>query len=196
MSKAEFVRSLQFESKALSPFDISQRLRQTHSCVSIYQGDADLKVSEYRGYMVRYREKRDRTPENPELYVCVISLKQSKPWQDLVWVKEILHILDKKEHFTSSQDALGHMLDSRRVLTRGGDATPLNVGADKNGFTLALGAKVPMVYRNSLRNTKVRPSLDSLEAALLVPKEFIDWLLADEFEQIFETALAECDLLE
>jgi hypothetical protein len=84
------------------------------------------------------------------------------------------------------------MLDSRRVLAKNGDATPLNVVADKNGFTLALGAKVPMVYRNSLRNSRVRPSLESLEAALLVPKEFIDWLLTEEFERYFETALAEC----
>jgi hypothetical protein len=143
--------------------------------------------------MIRFSEKRDRTPENPELYVCVISLKQSKSWQDLVWVKEILQILDKKAHFTSAADALGHMLDSRTVLAKNGDATPPNVMADKNGFTLALGAKVPMVYRTSLRNSRVRPSLDALEAALLVPKEFIDWLLTEQFERDFDTALAECD---
>jgi meiotically up-regulated gene 157 (Mug157) protein len=67
------------------------------------------------------------------------------------------------------------------------------VVADKNGFTLALGTKVPMVYRTSLRNTKVRPSLDALEATLLVPKEFIEWLLTDHFEEFFEQALVECN---
>jgi hypothetical protein len=193
MSKAEFVRSLQYESKALSPFDISQRLRQTHSCVSTSQGDPYLDIELYRGYMVRFREKRDRTPENPELYVCVVSTQQSLAWQQLIWAKEILQILDRPEHRTGSKEALGHMMDSRKVLAQNGGQTPLNVVADKNGFTLALGAKVPMVYRNSLRSVKVRPSLEALEATLLVPKEFIEWLLTDHFEGTFEQALIECD---
>jgi hypothetical protein len=143
--------------------------------------------------MVRFREKRDRTPENPELYVCVVSTQQTMAWQQLVWAKEILQILDRPEHRTGSKSSLGHMMDSRKVLSENGDKTPLNVVADKNGFTLALGTKVPMVYRTSLRNTKVRPSLDALEATLLVPKEFIEWLLTDHFEEFFEQALVECD---
>lgn len=193
MSKANFIRSLQYESKALSPFDISQRLRQTHSCVSICRLDPKLDVKQYRGYMVRYGEKRDRTPENPELYTCVVSSQQSMAWQQLVWAKEILQILDHPEHRTGAKVALGDMLDSRKVLVKNGDSTPLNVVADRNGFTLALGSKVPMVYRTSLRNSRVRPSPETLESTLLVPAEFIDWLLTDDFERHFEKALIECD---
>ncbi len=193
MSKADFVRSLQFESKALSPFDISQRLRQTHSCVSICQLDDGLDVRAYRGYMVRFVEKRDRTPENPELYVCVVSSQQSMAWQQLIWVKEILQILDRSEHRTDTQAALGAMLDNRKVLTGNGNGIPGNVVADKIGLTLALGCKVPMVYRTSLRNTKVRPSNEALEATLLVPAFLIDWLLSDEFEKVFEQALIDCN---
>jgi hypothetical protein len=193
MSKADFVESLQFESKALSPFDISQRLRQQHGCVSICQLDDELNVEKYRGYMLRYQEKRDRSPQNPELYVCVVSTRQSLAWQQLVWAKEILQILDRPEHRTGSRRALGDMMDSRQVLTDNGDDTPLNVVADRIGFTLALGSKVPRVYRNSLRNTLTLPSLESLEAILLVPKTFIPWLLTPGFETRFEGALEACD---
>jgi hypothetical protein len=114
-------------------------------------------------------------------------------WQQLVWAKEILQILDRPEHHTGSKAALGHMMDSRKVLAPNGHETPLNVVADKNGFVLALGSKVPMAYRSSLRDTKVRPSLDILESTLLIPKEFIEMLLSTEFEANFEKALAECD---
>jgi hypothetical protein len=138
MSKADFVRSLQFESKALSPFDISQRLRQLHCCVSVCQLDPDLSSAEYRGYMVRYREKRDRSPENPELYVCVVSADQSIAWQQLTWAKEILQILDRPEHRTGNRTALGAMMDVRKVRTPNGNGTPLNVMADKNGLSQQL----------------------------------------------------------
>jgi hypothetical protein len=188
MSKANFVMSLQYESKALSPFDISQRLRQTHSCVSVYRGDPELKSRVIRGYMVRPPEKPDRTPENPELYVCVISLDQSKAWQD----KEILGILDTPEHHTNTKAKLGDMLDNRRVLTQNGHGTPPNVVADKIGFTLALGTMVPMVYRTSLRAMKNRPPLEVLEGTISVPKEFIEWILTDEFEHSFSKAIADC----
>lgn len=191
MSKADFIRSLQYESKPLSPFDISQRLRQTHSCVCIYQGDPELPIEEYRGYMIRFREKRERTPDNPELYVCVVSLRQSKQWQDLVWTKEILQILDRPEHRTASKASLGHMLDSRQVLAEHTDGIPLNVMADKNGFTLAVGSMVPTVYRTMLRSPKSRPS--PLEATLPISQEFIPWVLSPQFEQNFEAALSQCD---
>jgi len=193
MSKAAFVRSLQTESKALHPFDISQRLRQLHGCVSVSLLDDHLSAKEIRGYMMRYREKPDRSPENPELYICVVSADQSHAWQSLVWAKEILHVLDRSEHRTASKDALGRMLDSRKVLTPNGHETPLNVAADKNGFVLALGSKVPQVYRNALRNAKVTPSIEALENTLLVPAEFIGMLLSEEFEATFEKAIAECD---
>ena len=58
---------------------------------------------------------------------------------------------------------------------------------------LALGSKVPRDYRNSLRDTKARPSMETLERILLVPNEFIERLLSDEFEARFEQALKECD---
>lgn len=193
MSKAEFVKSLQFESKALSPFDISQRLRQLHSCVSICLLDEGLNPEEYRGYMLRYEPKPNRSPQNPELYVCVVSAQQSMAWQQLVWAKEILQILDRPEHRTDSKVALEHMMASRAVLVPNAEETPLNVVADKNGFLLALGSKVPRDYRNSLRDTKSRPSVETLEGILLVPKEFIERLLSDEFEAQFEQALRECD---
>jgi hypothetical protein len=86
------------------------------------------------------------------------------------------------------------MMASRAVLAPNGNGTPLNVVADKNGFLLALGSKVLRDYRNSLRDTKARPSLETLEGILLlVPKEFIERLLSDEFEAQFEQALKECD---
>jgi hypothetical protein len=192
MSKSDFIRSLQFEPKALSPFDISQRLRQQYSCVSIYQGDPDLDFRKRRGYMVRYQPKAERTPENPELYTCVIALNQSPAWQDLVWAKEILHILDGPGHATHA-DNLGDMLDSRAVNGPTGDGTPLNVMADKNGFILALGCKIPHTYRVSLRKSLDRPGHDQLEKTLMVPTDFIEDLLNPKFEEEFATALAECD---
>jgi hypothetical protein len=191
MSKSEFIRSLQFESKALSPFDISQRLRQQYSCVSVYQGDPKLDPKKHRGYMTRFREKPDKTPENPELYVCIIASNQPKSWQDLVWTKEILHILDRNAHWTQNKNALGHMLDNRTTLEPHDDGTPLNVKADKNGVTLALGCKVPHTYRTSLR--KARPALGALEGMLLVPAEYCEWLLTDDFETHFGNAVGECD---
>ena len=193
MSKAKFINSLQFETKPLSPYDISQRLCQDYACVSICQMDPDLRIEVYRGYMVRFAEKPDRSPQNPELYTCVVSLRQSLPWQQIVWAKEILQILDRAEHRTNSRLALGHMMDNREVFALNGRGTPLNVMADKNGLTLALGSKVPRTSRNALRNARVRPSNEALEGILLVPIDFIPWLLSEEFETDFERALAECD---
>jgi len=194
MSKSEFIRSLQHEEKALSPFDISQRIRLKHGCVSTYLGDKYLDIAEYRGYMIRFKEKPNRSPEDPELYVCVISLQQTKPWQDLVWTKEILQILDGKNHRTDSREALGHMLDSRDVQRRS-NGTPLNVRADMNGLALALGATIPKAYRTILRQQnfidKHPPA--QLEQTLLVPAEFLTWVISEEFEKNFETAVHECD---
>lgn len=195
MSKSEFIRSLQHEEKGLSPYDVSQRVRLSHSCVSTYQGDPLLKVADYRGYMTRFEEKTDRTPANPELYVCIISLDQSKQWQDLVWTKEILQILDDKGHRTYNKDALAHMLDNRAAQGPTPNGTPLNVMADKNGFTLALGSMVPKGYRDILRKQRAKENVkvELLEKQILVPAEFIEWLLSDKFEADFETALKECD---
>lgn len=189
MSKSTFVRSLQVETKALSPFDISQRLRQEYGCVSIYKADPNLDIAKFRGYMIR-SYKEDRSPENPEVYICVISTLQSKPYQDLTWTKEILHILDAPSHRTDSE-SLGHMLDNRETTGRTGNGTPPNVMADKNGVTLALGCMVPRTYRNSLRTSGLQ--IEQLEGMLSVPQEYIPWLLFQEFEADFEAAVAECD---
>jgi hypothetical protein len=195
MSKSEFIRSLQSENKLLSPPEISQRIRRGYSCVSTYRGDPKLDIRMYRGYMIRWTEKPNRTPDDPDWYECVISLDQSKQWQDLVWTKEILGILDGPKHWTRDRASLGNMLDSRESRGPSGDSTPLNVKADKNGLTLALGCAVPRAYRKTLREqnylTKHAPA--QLETMLLVPAEFIKWLLSPEFEADFDRALVECD---
>ena len=195
MSKSAFVRSIQEERLALSPFDVSQRLRLQHGLVSVYQGDAELEIEDYRGYMVRYPAKHTPTPQNPELYVCVISLKQPTAMQNLVWTKEIIQVLDRPEHRTNNKEALGHMLDNRSVADPHTPATPANVKADKDGFTLALGCTVPYAYREILRREKYleRFSLEQLEEQLLVPAEYIQRLLNPSFETEFEACLLQCD---
>jgi hypothetical protein len=195
MSKSAFVRSLQEDRLALRPFDVSQRLRLQHGFVSVYQGDAELEIEDYRGYMVRYPAKHPPTPQNPELYVCVISLKQGKAMQNLVWTKEIIQVLDRSEHRTNNKDALGHMIDNRSVGAPHTPATPLNVKADKDGFTLALGCTVPYAYREILRREKYieRFTLEQLEEQLLVPAEYIKQLLDPSFEAEFEAKLLQCD---
>jgi hypothetical protein len=196
MTKSEFIRSLQSESIALSPYQVSQRLRLACGCVSVFQGDHELDPADYRGYMLRYAEKPDRTPENPELYVCVISLRQGKAWQDLIWTKEILGVLDHPEHRTKDRTSLGHMIDNRSALPPHGAGTPANVIADKNGFTLALGCAVPFEYRKVLRKEKYldRFSGEQLEELLLIPEEFIAHLLSEGFEKSFEEALQHSDM--
>ena len=189
MSKLDFVASLQAEIKALSPFEISQRLRVAHGCVCIYQGDPDLEIEDYRGYMVRLAEKANRSPENPEQYMCVVSLRQSPAWQNLVWIKEILGILDGPEHWTKNKASLGHMIDSRETIGPHAAGTPPNVLADKNGFTLAVGCAVPGAYRRSLRDQRQRKRAEELESELLVPREFIDWMISPAFEEQFQAAL-------
>jgi hypothetical protein len=195
MSKSEFIRSLQSENKLLSPPEISQRIREKHSCVSTYRGDPKLDVRMYRGYMIRWTEKPNKTPDDPDWYECIISLDQSKQWQDLVWTKEILGILDGPDHWTRDKSSLGDMLDNRAPREPHGVSTPLNVKADKNGLTLALGCAVPRAYRKTLRDQKFseKYSTKQLETMLLVPEEFIAVLLGPEFETDFDRALAECE---
>lgn len=195
MPKANFVRSLQCECKPLSPYDISQRIRLQYSCVSTFQGDADLDPTMWRAYMVRYKEKPKRTPEDPEWYSCVVSLQQSKPWQDLSWTKEILQILDKPSHRTNNLVALKAMFNNRHA---GGcliAEAPGNVKADLNGFSLALGAAIPLGYRKILRAQKYleRHSAQDLEQMLNIPSELIPELISDDFEVGFEAALTMAD---
>jgi hypothetical protein len=67
------------------------------------------------------------------------------------------------------------------------------LGDTRNGIALALGCKLPHTYRVSLRR-QPRPTLKQLEATLLVPAEFLDWILSgDDFEKRFTDAIVECD---
>lgn len=193
MSKSELIRSLQSEEKALSPFDISQRIRIDYGCVSVYKGDPDLPIEAYRGFMIRFAEKPNRSAKDPELYTCTISLRQTKPWQDLVWTKEILQILDNVGHRTGDRDALGHLLEMQPQWRSNG--TPLNVRADMNGLALALGATIPHAYRTILRQQNFIQNHPpaQLEQVLLVPAEFLAWVMSEQFEADFEKAIIECD---
>lgn len=193
-SKADFIRSLQSEIKGLSPYDISQRLRLECGCVSIYHGDDELSVEDFRGYMVKFTDKPNRSPNDPELYVCVISLQQSKAWQDVVWIKEILQILDRIDQRTDDPAKLRSMLANRAVATPNGTGTPGHVVADKNGLTLALGSAIPRGYRKVLRDQNYldRYDVDELEHMLLIPAEWVEFLLDESFEPVFEEALASC----
>lgn len=192
--KSEFIRHLQTDVKALSPFEISQQIRLKYFFVSTYQGDPELRVSDFRGYMVKYSEKLHRSAEDPELYTCIISLEQSKAWQDLIWIKEILQILDHPEHRTNERDKLGRMLDNRQTNSPNGRDTPLNVMADKVGLTLALGSAIPHAYREILREQRYleRYSPDDLEQILNIPAELIPIVLETTFEKTFEDALLSC----
>ncbi len=195
MSKSAFVRSLQPETLALSPYHISQKLRLAHGCVSIYRGDPELVAALVRAYMIRFEGPEVGSSEEPIIYQCVVSLGQSPAWQSLAWTKEIIHILDRPEHRTGNKEALGHMLDNRDTSTEHSENTPYNVRADKDGFTLALGCTVPQGYRHILRTDKYieRFTPAQLEEIIPVPSEYIPQLLDPQFEGQFEKALLACD---
>lgn len=150
-----------------------------------------MSVDHFRGYMVKAGEKLDPTPEDPELYTCVISLEQNKAWQDIVWIKEILQVLDSKKYRTDTPEKLGQMLDNRRTNTVNGTDTPPHVAADKLGLTLALGSAIPHSYREILRAEKYLEKFtkEELEDLLIVPKELIEDVLRPQFEVRFEQAL-------
>jgi hypothetical protein len=157
-------------------------------------GDADLPIEHYRGYMIRYHAKPNRSPEDPEHYICVTSLRQSKQWIDLVWIKEILGILDGTDHWTTNKLLLGHMLDHRDVVSRS-VGTPLNVMADRNGLVLALGCTIPLAYRHTLREQRytAKYTPQQMESMIFIPAEFVEYVLNPAFEEVFEQALTECD---
>ena len=115
----------------LTPYQVSQEIRKKRRYVcSTWMGDPELPIEHYRGYMVRYHAKPNRSPEEPEHYICVTSLRQTKQWIDLVWIKEILGISDGTDHWTTNKLLLGHMLDHRDAEVRS-PGTPLNVMADQ-----------------------------------------------------------------
>jgi hypothetical protein len=186
---------MQVEKQTIHPHAISQRLRIAYGVVSICLIDNDLPIEEYRAYMLRGSEKADRSAEDPELYTCIVSGKQSQAWQMLSWAKEILQVLDKNGARTDSKSKLSDMIANRSVTDLHADDTPSNVIADKDGLVLAIGSVVPMAYRKILRNQRVleHNSIKSLEPQLLIPSDFIEYLLVDDFEVKFEQALAKED---
>jgi hypothetical protein len=170
-------------------------IRERYSCVSVCMWDARLDSRMHRGYMLPTPRNPSRSPDHPDLYVCVLSTDQNKPWQDLVWTKELLGILDDPSHWTTNKQLLGHTLDNRESTNPHEPGTPLNVMADKNGVALALGCAVPGAYRAKLRaeDCLSKYSSEDLEEILCVPAEFFVWLFGPQFETDFERALKECD---
>lgn len=190
ITKAEFVRSLQEEVRVLHPYEVSQRLREAYGVVSVCQIDEDLSASEYRGYMIRGPIRDDRSPENPELYTCVVSADQSYGWQKIVWTKEILQILDA--HRTSSRELLERSLEMRVALEPHDDDTPPHVIADKEGLLLALGVTMPLAFRNSQRSqvdSLIKRPRSQLEQLFSIPSELLRFVLSKEFEGRFNDAL-------
>ncbi|NIY77953.1 hypothetical protein HCZ23_00515 [Celeribacter sp. HF31] len=192
-TKRGFIESLQVKDTLLSPYEISQEMRLAIGCVSVCSFDEQLQIEHFRGYMIRHK-KRDRSPENPELYDCVVSTNQSRAWQHIVWIKEILHIFDQEKQRTQRADALKEMLLSRDTGTPSNGSTGLNVIADKEGLVLALGSAVPRRYRTVLRDQEFlqRYTPEQLEVMLTVPKEKMAFLLDAEFEVKFNSALENC----
>lgn len=191
MKKCEFVESLQAKPQPLHPHQISQEIRLKIGFLSTNRIDAELDVELLRGYFVKGEDKPNRSPEDPELFECVVSGRQSQSWQMLVWTKEILHILDNTASRTSNSDALKRTIENRFVSWAPNQDTPLNVAADVNGFIFALACMVPFEYRKMLR-ARVKgldPDFDQLENQLLVPPEYIHLILDESFEEKLRIAL-------
>lgn len=194
-AKVEFVQSLQGESQALWPFDISQRIRERFSWLCLYRGDPELEPTVFRGYMVRPRTASAHSSEDPAAFWCVVSTKQSMGWQNIVWTKEMLQALDSEGELTSDAEKLDQVIDMRDVHAPNSCDTPPNVVADRNGFTLALGCAIPGKLREHLRE-EVQSSgeLSPLRRADLenyIPKEYVDYVLNISFEEEFKKALSE-----
>jgi len=132
----------------------------------------------------------DRSPESPAIYWCVIASDQELGYQQLTWVKEILHVLDAPEQRTNTPDRLRSLLESRSGHGHNGDDPP-NVSADKNGVILALGCMVPRAYREIMRKEEHVElyGVDALAAMLQVPTHMIEGLVSEEFEEDFERVL-------
>lgn len=194
ISKRSFIEGLQAVDQVLGPQEISQRIRLAIGCVSCCSFDHELDVRVLRGYMKRDNPKANRTPENPELFDCVVATNQSQAWQYVVWIKEILQIFDHVEARTSSKPAFLEMLRLRSVRVESDSADSPSVEADRNGFVLSMGSSVPRRYREVLRreNFREKYSLSDLEKVLFIPAEKIDFLLGDRFEDVFQQALDAC----
>jgi len=192
-AKAEFIRDLQSANQVISPGELSQRIRLVYGWVSIYKGDPGLDSNIYRGYMAPPEGSGDRTPDNPDYYWCVLATNQEAGWSNVTWIKEMLQVIDSEKHKTSNKEQLEAILIVRRTDSPNGAETLPNVVADKNGFILALGCAVPRAHRESLRQSGVLQKLgpDKLAGVLGVPAEYIEKLLAPDFENVFEKALAE-----
>jgi len=194
--KADFIASLQTSAQPISPYEISQEIRREFSWVCLSQFDEDLNPEIARGYMIRPLMRRVHTPDDPCLYWCVISTQQSKGWQHVTWIKEMLHALDSGDSLTSNKDKLGSMLDVRVANSPNGRETPPHVVADKTGLILALGTAIPNSFRKKLRThgqTKDELPLNILADLANIPENFIDTILNDNFEEKFNTALTEIE---
>jgi len=195
MNKSEFVRSFQEADQPFHPHEVSQRVRKAIGCVSSYHGDPDLSTEHFRGYMVRYKEKPNRSAEDPELYICVISTQQSAAYQHVIWIKEIIQIFDSVDHRTDTADKLQTMLVNRATNPTHSSEGESHVVADKNGFILALGVAVPRAYREICRkqNFLARYPNEDIEKLLNIPAEFVEFVLGQDFAKEFEAALAACE---
>jgi len=195
MSKASFIRKLQSYDKPLHPSDISQLVRNDHNAISACRFDDELDPEFLRGYMIEPNNTgtREFTTDNPAVYWCVVSTKQSPGWQHLTWAKEILQILDDESHKTDNKEKLRAMLENRIANEPNCNGELPNVVADKNGFLLALGCIVPRGYRELMRqeNHIELFSLTDLASILFIPEEYVKEVIADSFEDKFEERLSE-----
>ena len=194
MPKFSFISDLQSEDGRLSFYDILTRLRVKTSYVPAARFDDGLDASKLRGYMLPLEEKHDRTPDDPELFWCVISTNQSAEWQNLTLVKEALHVLDGPLHKTISKNDLREVLVNRACITPHNDGDGHNVRADREGLILEVGSMLHKWYRTELRRNagKLNWPNDFVASQVGIPPELVEWLLSDDFETEFEQALLSC----
>jgi hypothetical protein len=193
--KAKFIESLQTNDNPLSPYDISQAIRKEFYWVCLYKGDPFLDPDVRRGYMVRTPITQAASADEPAMYTCAIAEKQSMGWQNITWIKEMLHALDGGDSVVNNSEKLGNILDINSVHQQNNIQTPVAVVHDCNGFDLALGCAVPRTLRQRLRMQKSvnNGNVDPVMRSDLcnIPDEYIDYVLNEEFEKTFEQALSE-----
>jgi len=198
MSKASFVRKLQDYHEPLHPSVISNLVREEYNAISACRFDNNLDPRVLRGYMLEPERTgvRKFTRENPAVYWCVVSTKQSSGWQLLTWAKEILQILDDPTHKTDSKSKLSSMLGNRIANQPNCNGELPNVVADKNGFLLALGCMVPKSYRELMRqeNHLQLFGISDLASILFIPEEYVSLVLDEQFEIDFEQLLSEIEV--
>lgn len=195
LNKPSFILSLQSHDSTISPHQLSQYVRITYGWICVCRIDDDLPPDRYRAYMVLPEPKSSQSPENPAVYWCVVSGRQNAHWQHLSWTKEILQALDDSSQRTNNKEKLEAMLRTRVANSPNGNSTPPNIVADKNGFILALGCMVPARYREILRKENFLERFagkeDQLADILNIPQEYVEAVIDDSFEDLFEKKLRE-----